>query len=57
MSLTSLNNSLGALYNVLQEDDRAPTTQAVEAAATLRGQLDALLIKWRDLKARNAQVS
>ena len=50
LSLTSLNNSLGALYNILQEDDRAPTTQAVAAAGALRRQLDTLLGQWRDLK-------
>jgi len=52
LSLTSLNNNLGALYNILQEDDRAPTTQAVKEVGTLRSQLDTLLAQWRQLKTR-----
>ena len=51
LSLTTLNSSLESLYNILQEDDRAPTTQAVAAAGTLQRQLDTLLGKWRALKS------
>lgn len=49
-SFGRLNNSFGAIFNVLQESDRPPTTQAITALAEAQKQLQLLQMKWKELK-------
>ncbi|MET0625702.1 MAG: glycoside hydrolase [Pyrinomonadaceae bacterium] len=45
-----LHSSLATLYNVLQQSDAAPTTQAVSASAELRRRLGEASAAWDELK-------
>lgn len=48
-----LHTQLATLYNVLQQADAAPTTQAVGTAADLQRRLRAALPVWNDLKTKD----
>jgi len=48
-----LHSQLATLYNVLQQADAAPTTQAASAAANLRRRLAEATSLWNELKGRD----
>ena len=48
----SLSNSFAAIFNVLQESDTAPTTQAVKTFTELKKQFDDLVKKWAELSKK-----
>ncbi len=51
-----LNDKLLALAGVVESADRAPTKQSYAVFAKLRGELDALLARWREIVVRNVRA-
>ncbi len=51
-SFSRLNNSFASIFNVLQESDRPPTTQAIAALAEAQRQLQILTAIWEVLKKK-----
>jgi len=51
-SFSRLNSAFASLHNLLQDSDRPPTTQVIEAIAKSQEQLELLITKWNELKAR-----
>ena len=51
-SFNRLNSSFASLFNVLQESDRPPTTQALQTFNELKKQFDELVKKWEELKSK-----
>ena len=51
-SFRKLNNSFASLFNVIQDSDRPPTTQAIAALAETQKQLQQLVTKWDALKGK-----
>jgi photosystem II stability/assembly factor-like uncharacterized protein len=51
-----LHSSFSTLYNVLQQADAAPTTQAASAAADLRRRLGEAASRWNELKGREVEA-
>jgi photosystem II stability/assembly factor-like uncharacterized protein len=49
-SFSRLNNSFASIFNVLQEADRAPTQQTIDAFNEAEKQFAALKIKWKGIK-------
>lgn len=49
-----LNNSFTTLFNNLQDSDWPVTSQTVAAVQTIQAQLEKLLTKWKELKAKLA---
>jgi hypothetical protein len=54
-NLTQLHTSLATLYEVLQQADAAPTTQAVAAAADLQRKLREAMPGWDELKMKEVE--
>jgi aspartate aminotransferase-like enzyme len=53
--LNQLHSSLATLYEVLQQSDTAPTTQAVATAAELQRQLREAMSAWNALKGSEVE--
>ena len=51
-SFGRLNSAFGSLFNVLQENDMPPTSQAITGVADSQKQLQQLLMKWKELKSK-----
>jgi hypothetical protein len=51
-SFSRLNNAFASIFNILQDSDRPPTTQAIAALAETQKQFSELKKKWMDLKAK-----
>jgi hypothetical protein len=49
-SFGRLNNSFASIFNVLQDNDMPPTTQAISAVAEAQKQLQLLRVRWNELK-------
>jgi hypothetical protein len=53
-SFVRLNNAFASMFNTLQDSDSPPTTQAIAAAAEAQKQLQLLIKKWDELKAKQS---
>ena len=51
-SFGRLNNGFAAVFNVLQDSGWPPTTQMINAVKELQQQLNALRVKWEELKKK-----
>ena len=51
-NLERLNNSFATIFNLLQENDNPPTSQAINAVAEAQKQLKFLQVIWNDLKSK-----
>ena len=47
-----LNNSLAALFDVLQQSDMPPTKQSIATAVELKKLFEQLVTKWTELKSK-----
>ena len=53
-SFGRLNNAFAPMFNTLQDSDSPPTTQAIAAVAEAQKQLQLLITKWDELKAKQS---
>jgi len=51
-SFGRINNSFASIFNILQNSDRPPTSQAISALAETQNQKQQLMIKWKEIKSK-----
>ena len=55
-NFNQLHSQLASIYEVLQQADAAPTTQAAETAASLQRRLREALSAWNEFKSRDVEA-